>query len=71
VHYHVNKLTHEDEPVALSNEKYIVMRGSHCNYKTEDVAIFRACPAWVSNDENSDNVINEIFQESTLNKNSF
>jgi len=56
VHYHVNKLTHELEPVALSNEQYIVMRGSHSDYKTDDEAILRARPAWVSADENRDMV---------------
>ncbi len=71
MHYHVNKLTHELEPVALSNEEYIVMRGSQSDYKTDDEAILRARPAWVSADENRDMVQNEILLESTNKKTSF
>jgi predicted component of type VI protein secretion system len=71
VHYHVNKLTHELEPVAQSNEQYIVMRGSHSDYKADDEAILRARPAWISADENRDMVQNEILLESTVKKTSF
>ena len=71
MHYHVNKLTHELEPVAQSNEQYIVMRGSHSDYKTDDEAILRARPAWISADENRDMVQNEILLESTTKKTSF
>jgi metallophosphoesterase superfamily enzyme len=56
VHYHVNKLTHETKPAAQSKEDFIIMRGSHPDYKVDDEAIFRARPAWVSADENRDMV---------------
>jgi hypothetical protein len=63
VHYHVNKLTHEIEPVIESNENFIVMRGSQSDYRVDDEAILRARPAWVSADENRDMVQNEILLE--------
>jgi len=71
VHYHVNKLTHELEPSTHSNENFIVMKGSHSDYKIDDEAILRARPAWVSADENRDMVQNEILLESSNKKTSF
>ena len=65
VHYHINRLTHEIEPNTESREDFIVMRGSHPDYKVDEEAIFRARPAWVSADENRDMVQNEIMLESS------
>ena len=71
VHYHVNKLTHEIQPGAISKEEFIVMRGSHPEYRIDDEAIFRARPAWISADENRDMVQNEIMLESSSKQSKF
>jgi hypothetical protein len=67
----VNKLTHEKEPSAESNESLILMRGNSHDYRVDDEAILRARPAWVSADENRDMVQNEILLEAGNKKHVF
>lgn len=71
VHYHVNKLTHELEPITESNENFVVMRGTQSDYRVDDEAILRARPAWVSADENRDMVQNEILLEANQKQTKF
>jgi hypothetical protein len=68
----VNKLTHETAPRTPSSAEFVVMRGSHPEYRVdEDEAILRARPAWVSADENRDMVQNEIMLESSSKQTKF
>jgi len=61
VHYHFDKVVHATRPGAPANERFFVLRPER-EYEVdgEDFPLIRARPAWVSADENEENIQNEI-----------
>lgn len=63
VHYHVDKLFHEQVPTVKSEATFNTMKGEKVQYLTDEEAVLRARPTWISADENKDLVQNEILLE--------
>jgi len=70
VHYHFDKVTHQQVPTQQPTASFFIMRPNANDYIVEgindgeqDPPTLRARPTWVSSDENKDLIQKEIILE--------
>ena len=73
VHYHFDKVVHAAKPSSSTTDNYFILRPEQeAEVDNEDFPYIRARPLWVSQDENTENIQNEIHvnADGAKNKNS-
>jgi len=70
VHYHFDKVVHAIKPSTVANDNFYILRPeAEYEVDAEDFPLIRARPLWVSQDENTDNIQNEIHVNADGQKN--